>query len=151
HAAELTDVASSFDDDNPFDLRLRVGYTHEWKNASIKRESEGAAGQTDVAIFKDLLYAHQRDSMSVRAEIGIFQDLMIYGELPLVLSDSREYRFDQSLGSACVYPGGSGMVNCVNSTNSSTIADGIVPTGGYDGPNSTNGPVGFAPGSDLVF
>jgi hypothetical protein len=150
-AADITDVASSFDDDNPFDLRLRVGYVHEWKSASIKRESEGAAGQTDIAIFKDLLYAHQRDSMNFRAEIGIFQDLMIYGELPVVLNDSREYRYDQSLGSGCVYPGGSGMVNCVDARNSSTIADGILPMNGYDGPNSTNGMVGFAPGSDLVF
>ncbi len=149
--AEITDVASSFDEDNPFDLRLRVGYWHDSKSASIKREGEGA-GQDEVVLFKDLLYAHSRDWMAVRAEVGIFWDLMIYGELPFVISDSREYRFDQSLGSSCIYPGMGPMPNCVNATNSTTIADNIVPPNGYDAQNSRPGtPVGFQPNSDLVF
>jgi len=150
-AAEITDVASSFDDDHPFGFRLRVGYWHDQTNASIKREGENP-NQTEVGLFKDLLYSHSRDWMAVRAEIGIYQDLAVYGELPFVLADSREYRFDQSLGSACIYPGMAGTPNCVNAMNSTTIADGIVPMNGYDATNSMPGvPVGFSPGSDLVF
>src|SRR5438552_3208120 len=75
--AELTDVASSFDDDNPFDLRLRVGYWYEETNASIKREGE-VAGADEVQLFKDLRYHHSRHTMAVRAEVGIFQDLATF-------------------------------------------------------------------------
>ena len=150
-AAELTDVASSFDDDNPFDLRLRVGYAHEWKSASIKREIE-LSGQDEIVNYKDLLYARSRDLLGMRLELGLFQDLMLYGELPLVLRDSRDYKFDQSLGKGCVYPGQGTTANCVNGSNSSTLADGIVPQAGYDATLSTpTTPIGFPPASDLVF
>jgi hypothetical protein len=144
--AEITDVASSFDEDNPFDLRVRVGYYHDEKSASIKREGEGP-GQTDIVLFKDLLYAHTRDWMSLRIDVGIFQDLEVYGELPFIIRDQGEYRFDQSQGSGCVYPPAMNPT-CVNATNSTTLNDGIVPMGGYD---ATNGGANFSSGSDLVF
>jgi hypothetical protein len=154
NAGELTDVASSFDDDNPFDLRLRVGYQYSQRTGSIKREGEGP-GQDEVIVYKDLLYRQVRHAMSVRAEIGVFQDLAIFAELPFVLQDDREYRFDQSEGSNCIYPGQQMMgqlPTCVNASNSTTINDGIVPPNGFDAPNSMAGvPVGFTSGTDLVF
>ncbi|MSP62389.1 MAG: hypothetical protein EXR72_19055 [Myxococcales bacterium] len=142
-AAEITDVASSFDDDNPFDLRVRLSYFHDETRASIKREGEGP-GQEEIIVFKDLLYAHSRDTMSVKAEVGIFQDLSFHLELPFVLGDSREYRFDQALGAGCVYPGGGSTPNCVNASNSGTISDGILPANGYDAQLAQPGmPAGF--------
>ena len=55
-AADVTDVASAFDDDNPFDFRLRVRYDHTEKRAQIKREFEGLSPtQTSIAQLKDLL------------------------------------------------------------------------------------------------
>ena len=148
-AAEITDVASAFDDDNPFDFRLRVGYDHMEKRASLKRELE-LPGATSVPVFKDLLFSQSRDTLSLRAEISVFQDLMIYGALPIVLGDSREIRYDQSAGSACIKPENSGSVQptCVDASNSTTVADGILPASGYD---ATNSGAGFAPGSTLVF
>ena len=162
-AAEVTDVASSFDDDNPFDFRLRAGYEFISKSASIKREQEGMAGQQKVDLFKDLVYSHVQHRLGLRAEVGIYQDLMFSVELPMVLSDSRSYSYDQRKGSECVYPNNSGVApTCVNGSNSSTTGVDapnntppdqldnyrIVPGGGYD---AQNGGATFAGGSDLVF
>jgi hypothetical protein len=131
-AADVTDVASAFDEDNPFDFRFRVRYDHLEKRAQIKRELEGLSPtQAQIAVDRDLLYALSSDTLSLRAEFGIFQDLMIHVELPVIMAMSQSYSFDQSLGSGCVYPP-SPMPSCVNASNSSTVADGIVPAGGFD-------------------
>lgn len=131
-AAEITDVASAFDEDNPFDFRFRVTYDHFEKRGQIKRELEGLSPtQQSIALLKDLTYAEHRDTLSLRAEVGLFQDLMFHIELPVWLDESEEYGFDQSAGSGCRFPPDS-MPNCVNAGNSSTVADGIVPAMGYD-------------------
>ena len=158
-AAEITDVASSFDDDNPFDFRLRAGYEFVTKSAAIKREHEGDPNQQQVDLFKDLVYSHQQHRLGLRAEIGLYQDLMFSVELPMILSDSRSYSYDQRKGSECIYSGkGANCVNAGNSltTNSAQTEDAsdpdpthyIVPPGGYD---AQNGGATFASGSDLVF
>lgn len=150
-AAPLTDVPTAFEKGNPFDFRARVSYFHDEARASLKREGE-IAGQDQIGVTKDLLYAHSRDSMAVRLEAGIFHELGVFVELPFVLSDTTDYRFDQQLGAGCVYPGKGATPDCVNASNSSAVSDGIVPAGGYDATASAPGaPKGFPPGGDLVF
>ncbi len=141
-AAEITDVATAFEDDNPFDLRARIGYEHDEARGAIKREAE-VPGSSELQVLKDLTYARSRDAMSARLEAGIFHELGVFVELPFVLDDQTELHYDQSLGSGCVYPGGTGTPNCVNASNSSTVRDGIAPKNGYDagaagGPTSGN-------------
>lgn len=132
HAADVTDVASAFDEDNPFDFRFRVRYDHTEKRGQIKRELEGLSPtQQSIALLKDLTYAYHRDALTLRAEVGLFQDLMFSVELPVILGQSEEYGFDQSAGSNCRFPPDPAP-NCVNASNSSTVADGIVPATGYD-------------------
>jgi hypothetical protein len=125
-AADVTDVASAFDEDNPFDFRFRVTYEHTEKRAQIKREFEGLSPtQSSIAILRDLAYSASRDALSLRAEVGLFQDLMLHAELPIILGEQESYAFDQSAGSACRFAPDP-MPNCVNAANSSTIRDGIV-------------------------
>jgi len=125
-AADVTDVASSFDEDNPFDFRFRVRYDHTEQRAQIKRELEGLSpSQTSIATLRDLLYAQTRDALSLRAEVGLFQDLMFHVELPIILGEQNTYDFDQSAGSACRFAPDP-MPNCVNAMNSTTIRDGII-------------------------
>lgn len=128
--AEITDVASSFEAGNPFDFRFRFGYGHLEKRASIRREIE-QAGQGTIPVFKDLNYAQSRDTLNMRMEIGLFWDLMLYTELPVILNDTRDI----------TYAGG------VTAANSTTVRDNIVPTDGYDAATGT----GFVPGSGNVF
>ncbi len=60
-AADVTDVATAFDEDDPFDFRLRVRYDHTEKRAQIKREVEGlSSSQSAIAILRDLAYACRR-------------------------------------------------------------------------------------------
>ena len=161
-AAEVTDVASSFDPDNVFDFRFRAGYEYLNKTAAIKREVVGATtDQSGILVGKDLVFHQQRHTFDLRAEVGIFQDLALHVALPFVLDDQRSYEYDQRLGSACIYPGTSGGApNCVNSTNSTTTnapgvanAPGntkdylILPPGGAD---YQNGGMPFV-GSPYVF
>ena len=150
-AAEITDVASSFDDDNPFDFRFRLSYQHDEKRAAIKREGQGP-GQDDIVLYKDLLYARTRDSLGLRAEVGLFKDLAIHIELPVIFKDQADYRYDQSLGSGCVYPGQAGTVSCVNADNSTTVRDGLVPRNGWDaGAAKPGAPAGLPDGSAVAF
>jgi hypothetical protein len=124
-AADVTDVASSFDRDNPFDFRFRVRYDHTEKRAQIKRELEGLSpAQSSVAVLRDLVYAQSRDTLSLRAEVGLFQDLMLHAELPIILGEQASYGFDQSAGSACRFAPDP-MPDCVNALNSTTVRDGI--------------------------
>src|SRR5437762_3390441 len=98
-AAEVTDVASAFDKDNPFDFRLRVGYEFSSKTAAIKREHEGNPSQQQIDLFKDLVYTQTRHTLSLRAEFGIYVDLMFSVDLPFVLSDNRSLSYDKRKGS----------------------------------------------------
>jgi hypothetical protein len=145
-AADITNVASSFDEDNPFDFRFRVSYQHTEKRAQIKRELEGLSPtQSQIAVLRDLAYARRIDSMSLRAEVGIFQDLMLHAELPIIFGDTETYAFDQSDGSACRYPPDPNPT-CVNASNSSTVADMIAPASGYD---ATHGGIAIGTGATL--
>jgi hypothetical protein len=138
-AADLTDVASSFDVGNKFDFRFRVRYDHFEERAQLKREYEGLPGQETVEVRKDLLYESYRDQLALRAEIGLWHDLMLYLELPVILDQAATYSFDQSAGAGCVYTGPN--PNCVAPGteavpgNSTTVNDRIVPFGGYDATN----------------
>jgi hypothetical protein len=135
-AAELTDVASSFDDHNRFDFRFRMRYDHTEKRAQIKREVQGLSATQDTnLLFKDLLYEQYRDQLTLRAEIGLYHDLSIDFELPIIIEEAASYSLDNSAGSACVFPPQMNP-NCVNDTNSTTIRDGIVPAAGYDARNN---------------
>src|SRR5581483_7278507 len=100
-AADITDVASSFEEGNRFDFRFRVRYDHLQKSASVKREI--AAGDA-TGVFKDLAYSEVRDSLALRAELGLYHDLMLSFELPVILNEQETLSFDQSLGSSCAYP-----------------------------------------------
>ena len=57
---------------------FRVRYDHTEQRAQIKREFEGLSPtQESIAVLRDLLYAQSRDTLTLRAEIGLFQDLML--------------------------------------------------------------------------
>jgi hypothetical protein len=142
HAADVTDVASAFDEDNPFDFRFRVRYDHFEKRAQIKRELE-LPGQSQIAVDRDLLYSQSKDTLALRAEFGLFQDLMLHVELPIILQQSQSYSYDQSLGSACAFAN-SPAPTCVDARNSSTVADGIVSSAGYDAQHNGVGTGGGA-------
>jgi len=140
--AGVTDVASSFDGPNKFDFRFRVRYDHTETRAQLKREII-VPGQDSLGIYKDLVYSQSRNTVSLRTEFGLWHDLMLSLEMPIVIDEIATYEFDQSAGGSCVFPRSDGSMGptptCVNATNSSALADGLAPVGGYDANNPQAG------------
>jgi len=135
-AAESTRVASSFEDHDRFDIHFGVGYTYAFKQASILREwNGGGRSDTETLLAKDLVYRQNRHTLTPTVEIGLWHDLAVYAELPIIVSDTRQYEFDQR-SDDCVYgedvAGGTANATCVNASNSTTIRDEILPLGGID-------------------
>ncbi len=100
--------------------------------------------QATSLTFRDLVFARSRDEMTLRAEAGLFRDLMFHAELPIVLRDQTELSFDRS-ASPCSLPPTPGAT-CIAGENSSTVSDGIVPATGHDatqGGAGTNDPLLF--------
>ena len=129
--AEQTDIASSGEPKKRFDFRFTVGYLHRESRGQVKREVDSAIAAQDTALtFRDLRFARSRDELSLRAEVGVFRDLMFHVELPIVLYEQTSLSYDRS-ASPCTLPPAPNAT-CVAAENSSTIADGIAPMAGYD-------------------
>jgi len=141
NAAEVTRVASSFDQDfngNRFDLHIGATYDFDFKRGAILREW-GAGGKNNLA--KDLIYRQLRHTVTPMIEIGLWHDISVYVAMPVVISDNRNYEFDQEEGSGCQFPSANsdpGTSTCVNKTNSTSIRDGIIPRDGFDAFEDTN-------------
>ena len=153
-AAEVTRVASSFDGENKFDLHFGVGYDFNFKKAALLHEWSDA-NNPDSQVVRDLLYQHMRHVVTPSLEIGLYKDLAVYVNIPIVALDTRTYSFDQD-ASDCKYDDGmrspDDPATCVNHDNSTTIRDGIIPRDGFDA--TTNGApfTQFTgPGTELIF
>ncbi len=147
-AAEVTRVASSFDGDNKFDFHFGVGYDFNFKKAALLREWSDANNPSSTVV-RDLLYQQFRHVVTPSMEIGLYKDLAVYVNVPIVVADSRTYSFDQD-ADPCVYGDGATIQNpatCVNHDNSTTIRDGIIPRDGFDATNPSN-PYGQFGGTD---
>lgn len=131
------EVVSAFDPDDGFDLHLSLEYGFEMHRASVRREQAGLPGTqpTDpLPIVKDLYFEGNRHSLVPRLDVGLFTDLSLSVELPVVLYDGRSLFLDQR-ASPCVFPGGGAQPNCIDRSNSSTVQDGILPANGFDAGN----------------
>jgi hypothetical protein len=144
-----SEVPSSFDPDHGFGAHLTLDYDFEYHHSQIERETidpDARPGVDPTQLRKELVYSSQRHTIVPKIEIGVFHDVWIYGALPYVLTDSRQLEFDQS-STPCTFTGVEPA--CVNRTNSSTIADGLLPMTGYDAHDPS---VGFTdPSQALIF
>jgi hypothetical protein len=101
---EFTDVIDAFDgDDDPLDFNVRLSFVRSQEDAVIERE-RNVAGAFAVDTLDVADYRAVSSALVLGAEIGLYKDLMIYGRLPLVFSDTRELRMPESTrcdSSAC--------------------------------------------------
>lgn len=125
-AAEVTRVVSALDDENAFDFNLTASWLHESRSSFVMRE-DATKPQEDgtFALSKDSQFSQRRDILDLRMDFGILWDVGLRIGVPLVLADERTLSFDRSAGGGC-----SGPPNCVNSSNSTILRDGILP--GYE-------------------
>jgi hypothetical protein len=157
HAAEVTRVATAFEEDNRFDIHLGLAYSYNFKSASILREwNSGAANDDDNRLVKDLRYRQQRHLLTANLEIGLWHDLSVYFALPVIIADQRDYSFDQREGGDCVYgddvSSAQPTASCVNKNNSTAVRDGIIPRDGFDASQSGAPFESFTgAGTELIF
>ncbi len=121
-----SEVASSFDEDDGFDLHVWLDYEFRLRTASIRREQVGAPGTdpTDaVPVGDDLLYSSSQHLLVPRLELGIFHDLAITAALPIVVLDARTLE----------------LADGVDRDTSSTITSGLLPRNGYDADDPATG------------
>jgi hypothetical protein len=95
--AEVTSVVDAFDDDDPFDLNLVLGFTQSWEHAKVRRETQlnqiGLADGGFIPATENIAsYSSSRSTLLVGADVGLYKDLALLLRVPLILS------WSQSLG-----------------------------------------------------
>ncbi len=91
------DVVDAFDDDDPFDLNVTVGYRNRYQFGNIQREDNASAADPNRATrnWRDIAHhTHTQNILDVGLDVGIFRDLALWARMPIILSD------DRSLGTA---------------------------------------------------
>jgi hypothetical protein len=90
--SSFLDVADAFDDHDPFDVNISIGYVRTWEFGQIQREmNRPAAG--DDRMSQHWLdvggYNREINQLVFGLDVGIFRDLALYARLPILLSDDR--------------------------------------------------------------
>jgi hypothetical protein len=92
---ENSAVIDAFDDDDPFDATLTLGFRQQWKSANVRRESNLAQPGLATGGFtpQNENVAAYRQSISILdlgAAIGLYKDLALSLHVPIILADHRE-------------------------------------------------------------
>src|SRR5450432_2289519 len=92
--AEITQVPDAFDDDDPFDLNLSLGYESTWTSSVIRRESSVAQpGLTSGGFTQNNMnaaaYKQTTSRLLTRADVGLYKDIALVFRVPIILSDDR--------------------------------------------------------------
>ncbi len=89
-AANITDVIDAADGDDPFDANIEMAYDFQFRDAKISRES-AQNGQT--VLVRELDFQQMTHTMTPRLQVGLWHDLAISVDLPLVIYDKRSGQF----------------------------------------------------------
>ena len=112
---EVVDVIDAFDEGDPFDIAVSVGFQYLSKRARILRETPiFEPGLTNGGFTSRTMNVGQfvgvSSVLTPRVDIGLYKDFALYSRIPITLSD--EQRIDDLNGSAAqaavVAAGGSG-------------------------------------------
>lgn len=90
NAAELTRIASSFEEDHPFGLYLDLSFQRSSESGKIVREHHQNDNLEDVS---ELDYSGSRSQLKIDAHVGIWKDLDFHFGLPLVFAQNESWRY----------------------------------------------------------
>jgi hypothetical protein len=141
-AAEVTRIASSFEENDPFGMFLDVGFAYTRDVAKITREHHQDATVLDVA---ELIYTGNDTRLTGDLHIGLWQDVEFHFGLPIVLSQSRTRRFaagtDESNSTIvhnCLNPDGTLIdPNCPNTRANEQPMFNMTPAKAGDPPGTS--------------
>lgn len=92
---EVVNVIDAFDDGDPFDIAVSLGFQYSSKSAKIQRETSiFGPGLTSGGFTTNLLnvasYSESTSRLIPRVDVGLYKDLALYFRLPIILSNTRE-------------------------------------------------------------
>lgn len=103
--ASFVDVADAFDEHDPFDLNITIGYVRSMEIGRIQREpGTGDPSGRMSRQWEDVAdYTREVNQLVFGLDIGIFRDLALYGRLPVVLSDDRSLASIGGTGTTTIF------------------------------------------------
>lgn len=94
NAAEVTRVASSFEDKHPFGMFLDVGFERTQDKAKLTREwyEDAQGGLVDVSELRYILYDIR---LNLDAHIGLYKGLEFHFGVPIIFQQDRFWNFSE--------------------------------------------------------
>lgn len=89
-AAEVTRIASSFEEKDPFGMFLTVGYERTQSRSKIVREYYQQGESQDVT---ELFYTKVDQRLNLDLRLGLWQDLEFHYRLPIVFGLNQDWRY----------------------------------------------------------
>lgn len=83
--AEVTQVVDAFDEGDPFDLNLSIGYQFSQLGSSILRETGESGKSSKVAQYRETTHR-----LLTRADIGLYHDIALVVRVPIILANDRK-------------------------------------------------------------
>ena len=126
HAAELTRVASSFDEGHPFGVFVDLGFDRTQRLESIVRDFHTGPPDNLLVVTPELRYASSDYRLNLDLHAGLWHDIEFHYGIPLVFSQSEEWWLSSAPGAT------TGVLrSCANA--SGTLVPGCNPTTGAGG------------------
>jgi hypothetical protein len=97
-AAQVTDVADALDLDDPFDANLELKFDVERHSGLLTRENfqppeKDPSVSPRTVDVKEMNFERVRFRIRPRLEIGIFHDVAVFAEWPIVIWDQQNWRY----------------------------------------------------------
>lgn len=92
---EVVNVIDAFDGADPFDLNVSLAFQYSTKSAKIRRETTiEQPGLTTGGFTTNLMnvasYSETTSRLVPRVDVGLYKDLALFLQLPIILSNSRK-------------------------------------------------------------
>ncbi|MET0385270.1 MAG: hypothetical protein ABW321_04890 [Polyangiales bacterium] len=90
--SEFTDVLDAFEHGALPDFNVGLSYRRTHARATVARERIGAQDAIAGRYVPIAVSSQTINALGLELAVGVYSDLMVYGRLPLVLSDTRNLR-----------------------------------------------------------
>ena len=97
-AAQVTEVADAVDGKDPFDAYLELKFDVTRNSGTLSRENfqppeNEPTGRPRTVDVKEMTFEHVRFRIMPRLEVGIFHDLSVFAQWPIVIWDQTSFRY----------------------------------------------------------
>jgi hypothetical protein len=134
-AADVTRVATSFEDDDPFGLYIDMGFEQRLNRSKILREQLPNAEGGPRQYSEELWYRGTESRLNLNLAVGIFRDLQLTFGMPIIFRHDENWKFvagtselNSSIINNCVRTDGSPVPGCDPTTGTNRSPLFAVPS-----------------------